>query len=196
MYPWLKRKLLTYCIVSFVSGFFPDVSAATPISMFSLWSCRFVLLIFYAKVTVLMERMKYDRFLQVVAEHVTIIWPVLFDHLTIFFAQNTRRLPILSNVFPINFHRIRVEKKYKHMLVLKNKRKVQNYEKLRVVGLFCYTRVFWCNIRMFPISYKHFTHVGILQSRYKQCKVEWLLSTWSDYVWYFASSLSAIISTT
>ena len=79
--------------------------------MFSLWSCRFVLLIFYAKVTVLMERMKYNRFLQVVAEHVTIIWPVLFDHLTIFFAQNTRRLPILSNVFPINFYRIRVKKK-------------------------------------------------------------------------------------
>ena len=52
-------------------------------------------------------RMKYDRFLQVVAEHVTIIWPVLFDHLTIFFAQNTRRLPILSNVFPIDFYRIR-----------------------------------------------------------------------------------------
>ena len=66
--------------------------------------------------------MKYDRFLQVVAEHVTIIWPVLFDHLTIFFAQNTRRLPILSNVFPINFYRIRVKKKYKHMLVLKNKK--------------------------------------------------------------------------
>ena len=105
------KKLLTYCIISFVSGFFPDVSAATPILMFSLWSCRFVLLIFYAKVTVLMERMKYNRFLQVVAEHVTIIWPVLFDHLTIFFAQNTRRLPILSNVFPINFYRIRVKKK-------------------------------------------------------------------------------------
>ena len=105
------KKLLTYCIISFVSGFFPDVSAATPILMFSLWSCRFVLLIFYAKVTVLMERMKYNRFLQVVAEHVTIIWPVLFDHLTIFFAQNTRRLPILSIVFPINSYRIRVRVK-------------------------------------------------------------------------------------
>ena len=44
-------------------------------------------------------------------------------------------------------------------------------------------------IRMFPISYKHFTHVGMLQSRYKHCKVEWLFSTWSDYVRYFASSI-------
>ena len=39
---------------------------------------RFVLLFFYANVTVLMVRMKDDHFLQVVAEHVTIIWPVLF----------------------------------------------------------------------------------------------------------------------
>ena len=31
-----------------------------------------------ANVTVLMVRVKYGRFLQVVAEHVTIIWPVLF----------------------------------------------------------------------------------------------------------------------
>ena len=51
------------------------------------------------------------------------------------------------------------------MGVLKNKREIQNYEKLRVIGLFCYTRVFWCNMRVFPISYKHFTHVGMLQSR-------------------------------
>ena len=58
------------------------------------------------------------------------------------------------------------------MLVLKNKREIQNYEKLQVIGLFCYTRVFWCNMRVLPISYKHFTHVGVLQSRYKQCKVE------------------------
>lgn len=39
---------------------------------------RFVLLFFYANVTVLMVRMKDDRFQEVVAEHVTIIWPVLF----------------------------------------------------------------------------------------------------------------------
>ena len=116
------KKIVNLLHYFFRFRVFTDVSAATPILMFSLWSCRFVLLIFYAKVTVLMERMKYDRFLQVVAEHVTIIWPVLFDHLTIFFAQNTRRLPILSNVFPINFYRIRVKKKYKHMLVLKNKK--------------------------------------------------------------------------
>ena len=82
-----------------------------------------------------------------------------------------------------------VLKKYKHMCVLKNKREIQNYEKLRVIGLFCYTRVFRCNMRVFPISYKHFIHVGMLQSRYKQYKVEWLLSTWSDYFPCFASSL-------
>ena len=57
-----------------------------------------------------MVRMKYDRFLQVFAEHVTIIWLVLFDHLTIFFAQDTGPLPISRNVFPINFSRIRVKK--------------------------------------------------------------------------------------
>ena len=39
---------------------------------------RFVLLFCYANVTFLVVKMKYDRFLQVVAEHVTIIWPVLF----------------------------------------------------------------------------------------------------------------------
>ena len=32
------------------------------------------------------------------------------------------------------------------MRVLKNKRGSENYEKLRVIGLFCYTRVFWCNM--------------------------------------------------
>ena len=48
---------------------FPDFSAATPISVFSFCCCFF----FYANVTVLMVRVKYDRFLQVFAEHVTII---------------------------------------------------------------------------------------------------------------------------
>ena len=45
---------------------------------------------------------------------------------------------------------------------------------------------------VFPISYEHFTHVGMLQSRYRQCKTEWLLSTWSDYVRYFAWSLFVV----
>ena len=36
------------------------------------------------------------------------------------------------------------------MRVLKNKREIQNYEKLREIGLFCYL--------LFPIIYKHFTH--------------------------------------
>ena len=37
------KKNVNYSIISFVSGFFfPDVSAATPISVFSLWSFRFV----------------------------------------------------------------------------------------------------------------------------------------------------------
>ena len=126
-----------------------------------------------------MVKMIYDRFLKVVAEHVTIIWPVLFWSL---------------DDLPINFYRIRV-KKYKHMHLLRNKREIQNYEKFRVIGLFCCTRVFWCNMRVFPIGYKHFTHVGMLQSRYKQCKVEWLLPTWSAYVRHFASSLFAISNT-
>ena len=68
------KKMLIYSIISFVSWFFPDVSAVTPISVFSFCCCCF----FYANVTVLMARVKYDRFLQVFADHVTIIWPVLF----------------------------------------------------------------------------------------------------------------------
>ena len=72
------------------------------------------------------------------------------------------------------------------MRVLKNKREIQNYEKLRKISLFCYTCFFFffvtCNMRVFSISYKHFTHVGMLLSLFKQRKVEWLLSTWSDYV--------------
>ena len=81
------------------------------------------------------------------------------------------------------------------MRVLKNKREIQNYKKLRVIGLFCYMWVFWCNTGVFPRSYKHFTQVGKLQSRYEQCKVEWLWSTWSDYVRFFAPSLFAISTT-
>ena len=34
------------------------------------------------------------------------------------------------------------------MRVLKNTREIENYEKLRLIGLFCYTRVFWCNMRV------------------------------------------------
>ena len=65
-----------------------------------------------------------------------------FDHLTIFVAQNTRRLSISRNAFPVNFYHIRVNK-YKHMRVLKNKREIQNYKKLRVIGLFCYMWFFF-----------------------------------------------------
>ena len=43
-----------------------------------------------------------------------------------------------------------------------------------------------------PLLHTHFTHVGMLQSQYNQFKVELLLSTWIDYVRYFASSLFAI----
>ena len=64
------------------------------------------------------------------------------------------------------------------MRVLKNKREIQNYKKLRVIDLFCYMWVFWCNTGVFPRSNKHFTLVGMLQSQYERCKVEWLLSTW------------------
>ena len=82
------------------------------------------------------------------------------------------------------------------MRVLKSKLEIQNYEKFRVISASSATRgFFWCNMRVFPISHKHFTHVRMLQSRYKQCKVEWLFSTWSDYVRYFASSHFAISTT-
>ena len=46
------------------------------------------------------------------------------------------------------------------MRVLKNTREIENYEKLRLIGLFCYTRLFWCNMRMFLLSYKHFSARG------------------------------------
>ena len=38
----LDKKKLIYSIMSFVKGFFSDVSAATPTSVFSLWSFRAV----------------------------------------------------------------------------------------------------------------------------------------------------------
>ena len=36
------------------------------------------------------------------------------------------------------------------MRVLKNKRENQNYKKLRVIGLFCFTWIFRCNTGVFP----------------------------------------------
>ena len=36
------KEMLIYSIISFVSGFFSDVSAATLISVLSLWSFRLV----------------------------------------------------------------------------------------------------------------------------------------------------------
>ena len=157
-------KMLIYSIISFVSGFyFLGVSAATPISVFLLWSFRFDVFLcrrdcFDGK----NEITFYDR--------LPSTWPYsgwcCFDHLTIFVAQNTRRLSISRNAFPVNFYRIRVNK-YKHMRVLKNKREIQNYKKLRLIGLFCFKWAFWCNMGVSPRSYKHFTHVGMLQSRYE-----------------------------
>ena len=77
MYPGHKKKNVNYSIISFVSGFF--FRTFRQLRQFrSFRYGRFVLLFFYAKVTVLMVKMKYDRFLQVVAEQETIIWPVLF----------------------------------------------------------------------------------------------------------------------
>ena len=151
MCPWLKKKL-TYSIISFVSGFFSRTFQQLR-QFRSFRYGRLVLSFFYANVTILMASVKYDRFLQVIAEHVTISGRCCIDHLTIFFAQNTRRPPISRNAFSINFYRIRV-KIHKRIRVLKNKREIQNYEKLRVIGLFCYTRVFWCDMRVFPISYR------------------------------------------
>ena len=101
--------MLIYSIISFVSGFFfSDVSAVTLVSVFLLWSFGFV--VFLCKRDCFDGKMKYDRFLQVLVEHVTITSPALSDHFTIIFAQNTRRLPISRNSCPINCYRIRVEK--------------------------------------------------------------------------------------
>ena len=69
------KKNVNYSIISFVSGFF--FRTFRQLRQFrSFRYGRFVLLFFYAKMTVLMVKMKYDRFLQVVAEQETIIWPV------------------------------------------------------------------------------------------------------------------------
>ena len=116
------KKNLIHSIISFVSGFFPDVSAATPISVFSLCSFRFV--VFLCKRDCYDGKNEIWSVLQVVVENMTIIWPVLFWSLDdLFRSQNTRRLPISRNAFPINFYRIRV-KKYKNMRVLKSKREI------------------------------------------------------------------------
>ena len=51
-------------------------------------------------------------------------------------------------ILKIDFYRIRV-KKYRYMRVLKNKREIQNYEKLRGIGLFLLQAgFFWCNMRV------------------------------------------------
>ena len=64
VYPWHKKNV--------------NLRHYLFLRQFGAFCCnRFALLFFYANVTVLMVRMKDDRFLQVVAEHVTIIWPVL-----------------------------------------------------------------------------------------------------------------------
>ena len=69
---------------------------------------RFVLLFFYAKVTVLTVKMKYDRFLQVVAEQETIIWPVLLWPLDNLF--RSKHTTTSYPTFPINFYCICVKK--------------------------------------------------------------------------------------
>ena len=75
MNPRLKKKMLIYSIISFVSGFLgrfgSDVNFGFIIMVVSLF--------FYANVTVLMVKMKHDRFLLVVTERVTIILPVSFS---------------------------------------------------------------------------------------------------------------------
>ena len=60
---------------------------------------RFVLLFLYANVTVLMVRMKDDRFQDVVAEHVTIIWPVLFWSLDDLFRWKYRTTSYFKECF-------------------------------------------------------------------------------------------------
>ena len=71
------KKMLIYSIISFVSGFSSKTFRRLHQFRFFRYG-RFVLFFCYANVTVLIVRMKNDRFLQIVAEHVTIIWPVLF----------------------------------------------------------------------------------------------------------------------
>ena len=72
----IKKMLITALFLSFQVFFFRTFRQLRRFRSFRYG--RFVLLFFYAKVTVLMVKMKYDRFLQVVAEQETIIWPVLF----------------------------------------------------------------------------------------------------------------------
>ena len=155
---------------------------------------RFVLLFFYANVTVLMVRTKDDRFLQVVAEHVTIIWPVLFwslddlfrwKHTTTFYFMESFSNSFLSHPCKkIQVYACSEKQKGNSKL----KEIASNQPLLLHAGFFGVTCVF-------PISYEHFMHVGMLQSRYRQCTTGWLLSTWSDYVRYFAWSLFAISTT-
>ena len=119
----------------------------------------------------------------------------MFEKIPRFQSLLTRRLLISRNAFPINFYRIRIKK----IQVYACSEKQKGNSKLREIAsnrlFLLHTGFFWCNTRVFPISYEHLTHVGMLQSRYKQCKAKWLLSTWSDYARYFARSLFAISTT-
>ena len=109
----------------------------------------------------------------------TIIWPVLFWSLDDLCRSKHTMTIYFKECFPVNFYRIRVNK-YKHMRVLKNKREIQNYKKLRVIGLFCYMWVFWCNTGVFPRCHKHFTRgnaaitVWAVQGRMVMVNLEWL----------------------
>ena len=87
-----------------------------------------------------------------------------FDHLTIFFTQNTLRLPNSRNAFPINFYRNRVKKIQAYACTEKQK----GNSKLREIASnrpLLLQAGFWCDMRVFTISYKDFMHVGMLQPR-------------------------------
>ena len=164
-------------VVSFVSLFFFGLFGS--LANFG----RSVLFFFWENMTVLMVRMKYDRFLQVVAEHVTIIWRVLLITWRSFSLKTRDDFLFLRSAFPINFYRIRV-KKYKHMLVMKNKGKfkVREIASNRPLLLHpCFLEQHAC----FPqVTSTSNTWECCNWSRYKQCKVvnmiifnlEWLSS--------------------
>ena len=67
----------------------------------------------------------------------------------------------LRSAFPINFYRIRA-KKYKQMRVMKNKGKFKTTRNCEYSASST-TPVFFGLTCVFPTSYKHFKHVGMLQ---------------------------------
>ena len=183
MYPWYK-KVLICSIISFYAnlGLFVVIVSfcCSSMQMSLFWWQEWKMIAFYKSLPS------------------TWLWSagvVLIIQLTIFFHLKHTTTSYFKECFSNSF----LSHPYKKNTGISCSEKQKGNSKLREIAsnrpLSATRGFFWCNMSVFPISYEHLTHVGMLQSRSKQCEAKWLLLTWSDYARYFARSLF-VISTT